>query len=370
MAFLENLQAFFLFIGNFIKGMTLALWYIIKALVLFFVPKCLRAKDVSNDIVLITGGASGLGRLMAIKFAKLGAKVVIWDLNQAGLEETAKMVEELRSKRENVGKCHHYLVDISRRENVYAAADRVKQEVGSVSIVVNNAGIVTGKRFLECEDAKIVKTFDVNVLAHFWILKAFLPDMMEKNHGHIVSIASIAGLIGAYQLTDYCASKFAAVGLEDSLRLELNCDGYDGIHSTVVCPYYINTGMFSGIGRSLIPILTPQYVVDEAVKAILVNQEVLCLPAIVNWLVCLKTILPAKAFVWSHRALGCASTMKTFTGRRNENQTALLAKETDVSGEKGGQVAINMMLNKSPNGGAQPPSIGITIPERGQPLNQ
>lgn len=168
-SFVENFIGFLKFMLDFFKGVFLATWYVLKAIVLFFIPKCLRFKDVSNDIVLITGGASGLGRLMAIKFAKLGAKVVIWDLNPAGLEETAKMIEELRSKRENVGKCHHYQVDISNRFNVYAAAERVKQELGTVTILVNNAGIVTGKRFMECEDEKIVKTFDVNILAHFWV---------------------------------------------------------------------------------------------------------------------------------------------------------------------------------------------------------
>lgn len=167
--FLENVSGLLKFLANFIKGSLIALYYMLKALVLFFVPKCLRFKDVSNDIVLITGGASGLGRLMAIAFAKRGATVVVWDLNAAGLEETKKMVEELRSKKESVGRCFHYTVDISDRFKVYAAAERVRQEVGHVSILVNNAGIVTGKRFLECRDEQIIKTFDVNTLAHFWV---------------------------------------------------------------------------------------------------------------------------------------------------------------------------------------------------------
>lgn len=164
-----GLGSFLAFLASFIKGLTIAFWYLLKAIVLFFIPKCLRFKDVSNDIVLITGGASGLGRLMAIRFAKLGSKVIIWDLNLAGLEETAKMVEELRSKRENVGKCHYYQVDISNRHAVYATAERIKQEIGTVTILVNNAGVVTGKRFLECADEQIIKTFDVNALAHFWV---------------------------------------------------------------------------------------------------------------------------------------------------------------------------------------------------------
>lgn len=174
MSFLAGLNGLLKFMANFFKGMTICTFYIIKAILLFFVPKCLRFKDVSNDIVLITGGASGLGRLMAIRFAKLGSTVVIWDMNLAGLEETRKMIEELRSKRENVGKCYHYQVDISDRHKVYQAADRVRQEIGTVTIVINNAGIVTGRRFMECGDEQIIKTFEVNTLAHFWVSLTFM----------------------------------------------------------------------------------------------------------------------------------------------------------------------------------------------------
>lgn len=169
MSFLSNLAAFFKFLAGLIVGLLVSFYYQLKSIFLFFIPKCLRFKDVSNDLVLITGGASGLGRLTAIKMAKLGAKVIIWDLNLAGLEETAKLIEELRSKRENVGKCYCYQVDIGNRANVYATAERIKQEIGTVTIVFNNAGVVTGKRFLECTDDQILKTFNVNTLAHFWV---------------------------------------------------------------------------------------------------------------------------------------------------------------------------------------------------------
>lgn len=77
--------------------------------------------------------------------------------------------------------------------------------------------------------------------------KAFLPDMLEKNHGHIVTVASVAGLFGNAGLCDYCASKFAAVGFDESLRNELVNLNKTGVHTTVVCPYYINTGMFQGV---------------------------------------------------------------------------------------------------------------------------
>jgi short-subunit dehydrogenase len=93
----------------------------------------------------------------------------------------------------------------------------------------------------------------IRVLLKFYFFlklgKAFLPAIMEKNHGHIVTIASMAGLFGNAGLCDYCASKFAAVGFDESLRNEILRLGKDGVKTTVVCPYYINTGMFQGIFR-------------------------------------------------------------------------------------------------------------------------
>ena len=74
-----------------------------------------------------------------------------------------------------------------------------------------------------------------------------MPAMMEKNHGHIVTIASSAGLFGVAGLMDYCASKFGAVGINESLTSELSIKGLDGVHTTVVCPYFIDTGMFDGV---------------------------------------------------------------------------------------------------------------------------
>lgn len=187
----------------------LLLYYWLEGIVLFFIPKRLRFKDVSEDIVLITGGGSGLGRLLAIRFGKLGAKVIVWDLNQSGLEETCRLVKEVK------GKAFSYICDVSDRYAVYEMANKVRQEVGKVTILINNAGIVSGKRFLETPDDKIIKTFEVNAISHFWTTKAFLPDMMATNKGHIVSIASVAGLSGSVRLSDYCASNLQQWALKN-----------------------------------------------------------------------------------------------------------------------------------------------------------
>lgn len=102
--------------------------------------------------------------------------------------------------------------------------------------------------------------------------------------------------------------------------------------------------MFSGISKSLIPIQTQEYVVKEIVKAILVNQEILCLPSIVYFLLVGRSILPAKSFLWFHRAIGAASTMDNFTGREGAAKQSLLEKQTkaDIGSLDGKQISISI----------------------------
>merc|ERR1711973_327556 len=140
-------------------------------------------------------------------------------------------------------KAFDFKVDMTNREGIYAAAKETKSKVGKVSILVNNAGIVSGTALLDTSDEKIIRTFDVNILAHFWTIKAFLPDMLDQKMGHVVTIASLAGQAGTNKLVDYCATKFACVGLDEALRVEMLVQGSsDFIKTTVVCPAYINTG--------------------------------------------------------------------------------------------------------------------------------
>ena len=147
----------------------------------------------------------------------------------------------------NGGTAYAYTVDITNRHKIYATAEEVKQDVGTVKILINNAGIVSGTSVLDTTDEKIIRTFDVNVLAQFWTIKAFMPDMILGKKGHIVNVASLAGHSGMHKLVDYCSSKFAAVGIDDALKVELHVQGHDSyIKTTVVCPYYISTGMFAG----------------------------------------------------------------------------------------------------------------------------
>ena len=114
-----------------------------------------------------------------------------------------------------------------------------------MDIVINNAGVVSGRAFCELDDGQIELTMAVNAMAPMWVTKAFLPAMMERDSGHIVTVTSATGLLGAPRLVDYCASKHASIGFMEALRVELKRLG-SSVCTTTICPGIIDTGMFDG----------------------------------------------------------------------------------------------------------------------------
>jgi len=294
-----------------VTGLLMAAYYATVKVVKLCLPSAMFEKDITGQVVLVTGGGSGIGRLMCLKFARLGATVVTWDINKAGNEETVAMIKKEGNK------AFEYTVNMTNREEIYETAKKTKTEVGQVSILVNNAGIVSGTSLLDTPDDKIIRTFDVNIMAHFWTIKAFLPDMIQHKQGHLVNIASLAGHSGTNKLVDYCASKFAAVGLDEALRVELFVQGHaDYIKTTVVCPYYISTGMFAGVQSKLIPILEPEYVAESAVTAVLTDRQVLLLPWWSFLLIALKAVMTEQAFMKLSHAFGFNCSMDQFEGRQ------------------------------------------------------
>ncbi len=143
-----------------------------------------------------------------------------------------------------------------------------REKFGPVTLLINNAGIVSGKSILELSDFMMKKTLEVNTLAHLYTIREFLPDMIALNKGHVVSIASLAGVVGLPKGSDYSASKFGAFGIDECLRLEIKKNNYN-IQTTCICPYYINTGMFDGVKSSFfLPILDQHWVVWRIITAI------------------------------------------------------------------------------------------------------
>lgn len=290
------------------------IYHVINSILKNCLPNYASEKSVEGETILITGAGSGLGRLLSEKLAlRHGAKIVCVDVNA---EANADTVNNINSQK---GSAIGFACDLSNDKDVQALEESVKTAVGDVDILINNAGIVTGKEFLQSPNKMNRLTVAVNTESHFWTTKAFLPAMIQKNHGHVITVASAAGLFGSHKLADYCASKFGAVGFAESLLAELHTLGKDGVKTTLVCPYFISTGMFDGVTTRfnwLLPILTPDYVTDKMIEAMLQNQEVLMLPRFVYLMLIAKALLPIKAQLVLMNFFGANEMMASFVGRK------------------------------------------------------
>ncbi len=268
--------------------------------------------EIKNSAVLITGGASGIGKLMGSMVISKGcSSLVVWDVNQQLLNETVK---EFSSLLKNV---KGYVVDVSNTEQVRTTAQQVTKDVGPIDILINNAGIVVGKYFHEHTHADIDRTMSINAEALMHITLEFLPEMIKKNKGHIVNIASAAGLVGNPKMSVYAASKWAVIGWSDSIRLEMERLG-NNVKVTCVTPYYISTGMFDGVKSSIfVPINKPVPAVRKIIRGIEKNKLHVRMPLIVYTLQLFKGVLPTRVFdLIVGRFLKVYKTMDEFTGRK------------------------------------------------------
>jgi all-trans-retinol dehydrogenase (NAD+) len=247
---------------------------------------------------------------MALGAATRGATaVVLWDVNEKALASVSAEIEARGVK------AHPFVVDISDRASVMATAKKVLASAGVPDVVINNAGVISGKRFLDLTESDITKTYAVNTLALYWTLQAFLPAMKKQDSGRLVTIASAGGLAGSATQTDYAGSKFAAVGFTESLRAELRDDS-SGVSTLTVCPFYINTEMFDGVksGSPLLPIQDQHLSTTKILDAIESRKRELLLPGMV-YTVRIFRLLPTAVFDFLADAFGINKAMKTFRGR-------------------------------------------------------
>ncbi|KAA0021211.1 SDR family oxidoreductase [Antrihabitans cavernicola] len=274
-------------------------------------------KNVAGKKVLVTGAAMGLGKLFATRAVAEGAAdVVLWDINEQALKETAA---ELEKPGVNV---HTYAVDVSAPDAIAEAAELVRSSVGNIDVLFNNAGIVRGNGyFWDTQNRKdIEQTMAINSLAPMYIALEFLPGMIASGEeSRIVNIASSAGLVANPRMSVYAASKWAAVGWSDSVRLELEQADHDNVRITTVCPTYINTGMFDGTKKILFtPVLEQDDVVDAAWKEMIKGGPFVILPWTSRLNKILGGVLPVKLRDSFLNLVGVYHSMEEFTGREKK----------------------------------------------------
>ena len=264
-----------------------------------------------DKTIVVTGGCSGIGKIMARKsLERKVSKLVLIDINEAGLQNT-------KAEFQNFGaQVFTYTCDLSKPDEIVATAARLKSEAWPVDILINNAGIVTGKYFHEHTHKDISLSMQVNADALMHFTLELLPGMMERNSGAICNICSSAGLISNPKMSVYAASKWAATGWSDSLRLEMEQLGKN-VSVTTIMPYYINTGMFDGVKSKLLPILEAEPASERIIHAIENGRKMLAMP-LPYWFIRLSQgILPLPAFDWVMKhVFGVYDTMKDFKGRQ------------------------------------------------------
>lgn len=268
----------------------------------------------NNKIILITGGAGGIGYLMGVKSLQRGAqKLIIWDVDEDKLIEAAS---RLSKEGYNV---ETHRVDVSDYEQVREASERVLEK-HPVDFLFNNAGIVSGKNFETQAMEEIKKTMDVNSLGLMYVARSFLPAMIKQKDGYIINIASAAGLTPNPGMTVYAASKWAAVGWSESLKLELE-KNETGVKVLTVMPSYINTGMFAGVTAPLLmPLLDPDDITTKILDAVERDKARLREPFMVKLTPFFRGVLPAKLYDFvAGKIFGVYDSMNTFIGRKEKN---------------------------------------------------
>ena len=271
-------------------------------------------KDLKNKKVLITGGARGIGKQIALEFARQGADIIICDSDKSffNKNEFKKNIKEI----EDIGvSCYGFYLDVTKYEDVIRERISILDLVGKIDVLVNNAGVVFGGKFLEVPIEKHRLTYDVNTHGIINMLHVFLQDLIDQPTAHIVNISSASGFVPLPGGSTYASSKAAVTSLSESLNTELKKEGNVHVGMTIVCPGYVQTGMFDGAKEPiLVPILTPEKLAKKIVKAVQKNKRFVLEPAFIKFLPFIKGVFPQFVLDFFGHVMGVNRSMDLWKG--------------------------------------------------------
>lgn len=251
------------------------------------------AVQLAGKVVAITGGARGIGRAVATAFAAEGAKVAIGDIDKKLCENTAAEIGN-----GTIG----LPLDVTDYGSFEAFLDTVAATIGPVDVIVNNAGIMPITPFGEESLESIQRQLDINVRGVMWGSQLAIKRMKPRGGGVIVNIASAAGKMGVPGLATYCATKWAVVGLCESLTLELKDDN---ISVVCVMPGVVNTELVAGLEEHwLLGIVQPEDIAAGVLKAVRKGKFPVMVPKKLGPLLRTTAMLPRALYGPAARSLG------------------------------------------------------------------
>ena len=196
--------------------------------------------ELQGQVAIVTGAGRGIGRATALELARLGADIVIAELDAGGADKTAALVKDLGRRAVVVP------TDVTKRADLATMVERTRAALGRIDILVNNAGIYRAAATLDVTEEHWDAIMTINAKAVFFATQAVLPMMIAQKSGSIVSLASMAGKIGSRTNLPYNASKAAVISMTKSLAL---AHAADGIRVNCVCPGFVETDMWTMVAR-------------------------------------------------------------------------------------------------------------------------
>lgn len=209
---------------------------------------------LENKVAIVTGSARGLGEAIVVRLAQEGAKVVVTDVDQEGCERVATKIKE------RGGQALPKVCDVTDRVSVQALAAATAEHFGKIDILVNNAGITKDASLKKMTDEQWDAVINVNLKSVFICTQEISKFMVEQNYGRVISMSSLAGVMGNFGQTNYSASKAGIIGMTKTWAREL---GKNKVTANVIAPGFMNTEMTKTI---------PQKIVDQMLTAIPVGR--------------------------------------------------------------------------------------------------
>ncbi len=238
---------------------------------------------LAGATVLVTGGAQGIGKAVATRLAAGGARVAIGDLDADLARTTATGLP---------GRGSGHLLDVRDPDSFAAFVAEAESAHGPVEVLVNNAGVMPNGAFLDIAPATDRMTMEVNVFGVITGMRLVLPGMVERGHGHICNIASLAGKVPLKGLAVYNASKFAVVGLTAATRAEY---ASTGVSISAVLPSAVDTALASGIDFRPLPKVSPEVIAEAVERSMITRAGELPVPRYIGAIAATMNAMPEPA---------------------------------------------------------------------------